>query len=92
MRLENLRFRYHGKIFEGQVAMPDTILEAIELLGENETYSAFIAGYTERQKRRMRFKRLKKTLKLDLAKLTPEQIQALKKLGILDQNGDYAIP
>lgn len=83
MELKNINFQYRGKAFEGQIALPDDLNEAIETLGQSEVFSAFMIGYVEMQKKRIRTKRQKKWAKLKLDQLTEEQKQTLKEMGII---------
>lgn len=90
MKMETLKFLRRGKEYTGEVAFPESVSEALQLVGEKETFLCFIAGYTERQKRHMRRKRgPKKMLRVRISDLSAEQIKGLKDVGILDHTEDY---
>lgn len=82
MRVEEVNFQHRGKTVTGEVVFPDTLEEAIEMLGRDEVFEAFAIGYLERQKKRLR-RNPRKTLRIKLDQITEEQREAFKRLGFL---------
>lgn len=82
MRVEKVSFKHRGKDFSGDVGFPDDLQDAVTMLGEKEVYAAFVEGYTERQKRRIR-KKERKRLVVTMSDLTEDQIQVLRAAGLL---------
>lgn len=82
MELQEVKFQHRGKTVEGTVAVPADLDEAISALGPKEVFECFKIGYMEHQKKRLRLKRVKKVLKLEISKLSDEQKEALKQMGI----------
>jgi hypothetical protein len=82
MNLQQVKFHYRGKVFEGTIAMPSDINEAITAMGAEEVFDCFKMGYAETQKKRIRTKRVKKNIKLNIESLTDDQKAALSAVGI----------
>ncbi len=85
MQLKELKIRYRGKDLEGTVAVPEDLQEAVTALTEKEVWESFMAGYIERQKRRLKrsMNRPRKHIRVPLKNLSDEQIEGLKALGLL---------
>lgn len=82
MKTIEVKFRHRGKGFEGIVAIPDDLTEAVTTLGEEYVYQCFSEGYLEAQRRQMRGRK-KRFLKVELSQLTDDQLQQLKGLGLI---------
>ena len=53
MRIEKLTVKKDGKTYHGDIAWPDNLGIALQLLGEQEIWEAFKVGYRELAKRRI---------------------------------------
>jgi hypothetical protein len=86
MQIENKSWTIKGKKFEGVIAWPDDLNEALTLLSEREVFEAFKIGYLEICRRQIcGLTRRRRSQKIDLSALSPEH-QAL----ILDVFHDLA--
>lgn len=75
-----------GEEREGLIAVPETIQEAIRTMGEDKVYRHFRYSYVNSQKisiKNRRKPREKRSLRVELSKLNPEQRAALEKAGLL---------
>lgn len=73
----------------GTIAIPETIGEAVKLLGEAQTYKYFRKAYRNDQIMRIRYNRKQReqTIKLKLGTLTIQQKELLRKAGVLKDEG-----
>lgn len=70
-----------GELKKAQIIWPESLAEAVTLLGEPESFEVITQAYLaecERTLRRIRSKRLS----FRLVELTPQQIDGLKALGL----------
>jgi hypothetical protein len=81
MRTQEIRFTHRKKEHKGQVGMPESIEEAVNLLGEEYVFHRFMDGYLEEQRRVIRSQSRRKFLRLTLSELTSEQQAGLRALG-----------
>jgi len=81
-----LDFKYKGESFKTEIAMPESMEEAINTLDAKLVFGCFLCGYLDFLKRKItgRKKRGKKRiLKIDLELLSKEQFELLEALDIL---------
>lgn len=83
MQVKRVVFNYRGREVSGDVVFPDSIAEAVAALGEDEVFSSFLLGYLERQKKRLRRKRQKRYLRIDLQSLDDAAILKLREIGLM---------
>jgi len=79
----DINFKYRGKAFGGTVAIPESLGEAVQLIGEDQCYRHFLSAYLEEQKKTLRRKRDRKRLVLALRDLSSEQLLTLRSVGLL---------
>ena len=84
MQVKTIRFNYRGREVSGDVVFPETIEEALAALGAGEVMASFLHGYLERQKKRLRRRRQKRYLRLDLQSLDDAAISKLREIGLMD--------
>lgn len=85
MKVETLKVKYRGKDFEGDIAIPENLIEAISALSEREVYHYFLYGYLEISKKNLRTKRVKKYAHIELSHLSPEERAELHRLEELSK-------
>lgn len=75
-----------GEVKEGTIMVPETLSELLDLVGERAVFSAALASYLVKSKRRLASgsKPRRKLLKLDLGSLSAEQKVALMNAGLLN--------
>lgn len=78
MEIREEIFQYRGKTISGKIAVPSELQEAISALGEKEVFDCFMSGYIDRQRRKLRAKREKRWVKIDLSKLSEDQRRAIQ--------------
>lgn len=90
MLYENVKFKHKKEVFESRLALPESLSEAVELLGEELVFGNFIEGYRAAHKRQVigapepRKKPIKLTV--DLTELTSAQVKALREAGLLSSS------
>lgn len=81
MKTENRSFTHKGKTYHGTIVWPDDLAEAIRLLGERDTWSAFRLGYLELCKRQIcGITTRRRSQKIDLASLPVEAQDLVRQL------------
>jgi hypothetical protein len=80
MHTREEKFQYRGKTFEGEVVIFDNLEEAMLALGEQEVFDFFMVGYVDEMRRKIRLKREKKYVRVDVSKLPTDQRKALEAL------------
>ena len=87
MRTQHIRTKYKGKVFEGDIPVPENLDEVRDLLGLEYAYDCFLRSYLIDQKvtltGRKRPKKKPKKLVLSTEELSPEQLFVLRQYGIL---------
>jgi len=81
-----LDFKYKGESFKTEIAMPESIEEAVNTLETRLVFDCFLEGYLLHLRRKIsgRKKRGKKRiLKIDLELLSKEQFELLEALEII---------
>lgn len=84
--MEKYKFTHQGKKIEVDIAVPESLEEAVETMGEWAVYDWFKAAYYEEQKKAAKGikKRVKQTLKIRVDQLDVEALLLLRQKGLLD--------
>jgi hypothetical protein len=81
MKTENFAFTHKRKKISGVVVWPETLLEAVHLLGEKEVWKAFRLGYLELVKKRMINPTPRRQIrKIDLSSLPEEYVELIDQI------------
>ena len=81
MKTENRSFTHKRKTYHGTIVWPDDLAEAIRLLGERDTWSAFRLGYLELCKRQIcGITPRRRSQRIDLGALPPEAQDLVREL------------
>lgn len=84
MQTKSVNFTYRGRQIEGEIVLPETVDEAVALLGEKEVMDSFAEGHIERQKRKLRRKKERRWFRVDLKSADESTLEKLRSVGLLE--------
>ena len=86
MQVKEIKFRSKGREIVTSVGLPESLEEAVQILGEFKCYDYLLTGLIHAAKTTAARKRqgIKKIIKLKTEALTAQQIAMLQEAGLID--------